>query len=327
MSRADGRVVIGVDLGGGSIRTAAITVSGQIVSSVRMPTDTHHGVNAVLDRIAHSIQQVVRDADLPHDTVVGIGAPGPLDPYLGIVLIAPNLPGWINIPLRDALHQRSGHPVVIANDANAAVLGERWFGAGIGCDNLIYIGIGTGLGSGVVANGHLIDGYRGLGVELGHMTIDLNGPVCSCGGRGCLEAFCSNWALERDAGALISSGRGRGLVVAAGSSRIDARAISVAALAGDAEAIEILQSAGRALGAGLANCVNIFSPERIAIGGGVAGAAELLLDPARESLQQRAMPAMLAHCEVVLSALGDHTGVLGAAGVALQHLDAGLMHP
>lgn len=327
MLRADDRVVIGVDLGGGSIRTAAITVSGQIIASHRVPTATNEGVDAVLDRIGTSIQQVARDAALPPDTLVGIGAPGPLDPYLGIVLIAPNLPGWINVPLRDALHQRTGHPIVIANDANAAVLGERWFGAGIGCDNLIYIGIGTGLGSGVVANGRLVDGYRGLGAELGHMSIDLHGPACSCGGRGCLEAFCSNWALERDADALIRSGRGLGISAAAGTARVDARAISTAALAGGAEAIELLRAAGEALGAGLANCVNIFSPERIAIGGGVAGAADLLLEPARASLRQRAMPAMLAHCDVVPSALGDHTGVLGAAGVALQHLDTGLRHP
>ncbi|HBY46364.1 MAG TPA: transcriptional regulator [Chloroflexi bacterium] len=315
------RLALAVDLGGTNLRVAVVDDTGVIQDEAQQPTDAAEGPQAIVERIGESVNEMASKAQIPTDVPIGVASPGPLDPRTGIVYFSPNLAGWTNVPISEWLRAKTGRNVLLSNDANAAALGEVFFGAGRGVRNLIYVGLGTGVGGGVYSEGLLIDGARGMGGELGHVTVDLNGPRCTCGSAGCIEAYCSAWALTRDAHELIASGRGAAILKAAGSDA-DAgpKAIGEAARQGDPAAIALLDRAGRALGAGLANFVNIFNPEIIALGGGVAQIGDLLIDPAKRALDAFSMPIIRDSVRFVPSELGVKTGIYGAA--ALSFYDA-----
>lgn len=310
------RLALAVDLGGTNLRAAVVDRDGVIQSETQQRTQASEGPDAVIARIGAAVNDIAESNQVPKDVPVGIASPGPLDPRTGVVYFSPNLPGWTNIPLATKLREHTNREVVLSNDANAAGLGEVFFGAGKGTRNLLYIGLGTGVGGGIYSEGMLIDGVRGMGGELGHVTVDLNGPRCTCGSAGCIEAYTSAWALTRDALALVDSGRGDAILKAAGDrDTVGPRAIGEAASDGDAAALALLDRAGRALGAGMASFVNIFNPEVIAIGGGVSLIGEPLLQPARQALAAFAMPIMLESVKVVPSQLGVKTGIYGAAAL------------
>lgn len=310
------RLALAVDLGGTNLRAAVVDRDGVIQSETQQRTQASEGPDAVIARIGAAVNDIAESNQVPKDVPVGIASPGPLDPRTGVVYFSPNLPGWTNIPLAAKLREHTNREVVLSNDANAAGLGEVFFGAGKGTRNLLYIGLGTGVGGGIYSEGMLIDGVRGMGGELGHVTVDLNGPRCTCGSAGCIEAYTSAWALTRDALALVDSGRGDAILKAAGDrDTVGPRAIGEAASDGDAAALALLDRAGRALGAGMASFVNIFNPEVIAIGGGVSLIGEPLLQPARQALAAFAMPIMLESVKVVPSQLGVKTGIYGAAAL------------
>lgn len=311
-------IALGIDLGGTNLRSAAVTSAGEIVYETHRPTFAAEGVESVIDRIALAVREAAGRSGADPDVPVGIAAPGPLDPRSGIVRFAPNLPGWRNIQLRDRLRELTGRPVVIGNDANAAALGEHIFGAGQRSRNMIYIGLGTGVGGGVISEGHLIDGLRGMGGELGHVSVDLDGPRCTCGSSGCIEAYCSSWSITREAELLVASGRGAAIVAAAKNGQIGPRAVAEAARSGDSAARALLERAGTALGAGLANFINIFNPELIVVGGGVAEIGEPLLGPARRAIDSFAMPVMRADVQIVPSQLGLKTGIYGAVALVFH---------
>lgn len=315
------RVALGIDLGGTNLRSAAIAEDGTIVYESSRPTFADQGVDAVIDRIALSIREAADRAGVGPDAPVGVAAPGPLDPRQGIVYFAPNLPGWTEVHLCDRLQQLTDRRILLGNDANAAALGELYFGSGRGVRNMIYVGLGTGVGGGVISEGMLIDGVRGLGGELGHTTVDINGPRCSCGSIGCVESFCSSWAITHEAETLVRCGRGAAIAAAAGSGPIGTRAVGEAAAQGDPAALALLHRAGTALGAGLANFTNIFNPEVIVIGGGVAEIGEPLLGPARAALATFAIPVMRENVRLAPSGLGLKTGIYGAVALVL-HADA-----
>jgi glucokinase len=273
------------------------------------------GVDAVIDRIALAIREAADTAGVGQDVPVGVAAPGPLDPRTGVVYFAPNLPGWRDVQLRDRVQERAGRRVIIGNDANAAALGEYIFGAGRGSENMIYVGIGTGVGGGVIAEGRLIDGIRGMGGELGHVSVDLDGPRCTCGSSGCIEAYCSAWSITHEARLLVSSGRGGAIQAAAPEGKIGPRAVGLAAANGDPAALALLDRAGTALGAGLANFINIFNPEIIVLGGGVAEIGDPLLEPVRRAIDTFAMPVMRESVQLVPSSLGLKTGIYGSAAL------------
>lgn len=313
-------VALGVDLGGTNLRAAAVTEDGTILYESTRPTLADQGVDAVIDRIARSIRDAADHAGVAEDIPVGVAAPGPLDPRAGIVYFAPNLPGWTNIKLRARLAELTGRRVILGNDANAAALGELYFGAGRGTQNLIYVGLGTGVGGGVISEGRLIDGIRGMGAELGHTTVSLDGPRCSCGSLGCLETYCAAWAITHEAELLIRCGRGAAIQHAAGEGPVGPRAVGVAATQGDPAALALLNRAGTALGAGLANFVNIFNPELILIGGGVAEIGEPLLQPTRAALRLYAIPVMHDIMRLAPASLGLETGVFGAAALVFHEV-------
>lgn len=310
------RLALAVDLGGTNLRAAVVNRDGDIQAETQQRTQSSDGPDAVIERIAAAVNDIAESNQVPNDVPVGLASPGPLDPRTGVVYFSPNLPGWTNIPLAAKLRERTKREVVLSNDANAAALGEVFFGAGKGTRNLLYLGLGTGVGGGIYSEGLLIDGVRGMGGELGHVTVDLNGPRCTCGSVGCIEAYTSAWALTRDALALVDSGRGDAILRAAGDrDNVGPRALGQAASDGDAATLALLERAGHALGAGMASFVNIFNPEVIAIGGGVSLIGDPLLEPARRALATFAMPIMLENVKVVPSQLGVKTGIYGAAAL------------
>jgi glucokinase len=307
------------DLGGTNLRCAIVTGDGEVQAEERALTEGERGVDVVIDHMADLIELVASQGDLPGDVPVGVAAPGPLDPNTGIVRFSPNLSGWTNVPLRSRLEELTGRTVHLGNDANSAALGEFYFGSARDAQNLVYIALGTGVGGGVISSGRLIDGINGLGGELGHTCVNLDGPRCSCGASGCIEAYCSGWAIARDGMALVRSGRGNAIRdAAARGDEIDARAVSDAADLGDQGALLILERAGHALGAGLANFANIFNPEMIVIGGGLARIGDPLLGPAERAFHAFALPAIAEATTITASSLGTRTGIFGAAAIVFH---------
>jgi glucokinase len=311
-------VALAIDLGGTNLRCGVVSAQGELLAESSQSSGSDEGPRAVVRRIARLVELVADDQGLEDDVPIGVVAPGPLDPQAGIVRYAPNLKGWNEVPLRALLEESTGRAVLLGNDANAQALGEYYFGAASGVENLVYVALGTGLGGGVIAEGKLIDGVAGLGGELGHTTVNLNGPRCTCGSQGCVEAYCSGWAIARDGQALVDSNRSAGIAEIAAGRPVEAPAVSQAAARGDEPAGAVLRQAGWALGAALGNFVNIFNPEMIVIGGGLADIGALLIDPARAALRHFALPDMLDGLELRDSALGSKTGIYGAAALVFH---------
>lgn len=310
---------IAVDLGGTNLRCAVVDRHGKVSAQQQALTESERGVDVVIEHIAEIIQAVATAANIGPDVPVGVAAPGPLDPRAGIVHFSPNLVGWTNVPLRDRLQELTGRLVRLGNDANAAALGEYYFGAAKDVENLVYVSLGTGFGGGVISNGMLIDGIHGLGGELGHTCVSMDGPRCTCGAAGCVEAFCSGWAIARDGQALVRAGHGDAILAAAANpEEIDAQAVSDAAEAGDRAAGLIIERAGQALGVALASFSNMFNPEMIVIGGGLARIGEPLLAPARDWFRAQTLPAIARNVEILGSGLGSRTGICGAAAIVFH---------
>ena len=308
--------VIAVDLGGTNIRGAVVSRDGAIVTRASMATHAVEGPEAVIRRIVKVIAQVAEAA--PAAAPVGIASPGPLDPRTGTILFTPNLPGWRNVHLSEAVSRHTGRRVALQNDGNCGALGERYFGSAKNVDDLVYLALGTGIGGGIISNGMLVDGARGLGAEVGHVVISMDGPRCTCGSVGCLEAFASGWAIRRDAEMVATTADGDAMRALAGDGEIHAGVVAQAARDGDPAAARILQRAGHALGAAIGAFTNIFNPTMVVIGGGVAGLGELIVGPAREMLPQHSFIDMRTDLTLDYSTLGKDTGLLGAAALALH---------
>jgi glucokinase len=306
-------VAFAVDLGGTNIRGAIVNQNGEIQHHRNVRTAVRGGVYAIVDQIVQLAEEVFEEFGSRDVIGVGVVAPGPLEPKAGIVRFAPNLPGWENVPLARLLEERLDMPVVLGNDGNCAALGESMFGAGKHVDNLIYLALGTGLGAGIIHQGQLIEGVAGLGGEIGHVPVDANGPRCTCGGIGCMETFIGGWAIERHGELAVHSERSTLIRELAGDERISAEVVAEAARQGDRIAIEIFARAGRALAVGMGGMINVFNPELIVIGGGLARAGDLIMEPFRTALPNHTLVPIFKHVAVVPSALGTHTGVFGAA--------------
>jgi glucokinase len=315
--------VIAVDLGGTHIRVAVADSEGQLSHHVRTATKAERGPHSVIERMGDLINKVAEESGIGSDRPVGVASPGPLNPKTGVVLYTPNLPGWRDVPFIDLLQERIGRTAFVANDGNCGALGEMRFGSAKGVDDLIYFALGTGVGGGVVSNGLLVDGVRGLGAEVGHMGIALDGPRCSCGSIGCLESFVSGWAIKREAEAVATTADGDRIRELAGDGEIHAGIVGKAADEGDPASVEILNRAGRALGAAMGALTNIFNPSAIVIGGGVAAIGDHLLNPAREAFPSYSFVDMRADVSIRYSSLGSETGILGAAALAFDRIGSG----
>jgi glucokinase len=310
---------VAVDLGGTNIRAAMCPTAEPTPSAiVRVATRAAEGPDAVIGRIIQAIEEVSEGVE--GGIRIGLGAPGPLDPKRGIVIEAPNLPGWLNIPLRDRLEQHFEVPVALGNDANLAALGEWRHGAGRGTHNLMFLILGTGIGGGVIIDDHLLVGTRGMAAELGHMTVRPDGPMCGCGQRGHLEAVASGPAIGRQAQERVAAGEASMLRAEVDRGRtLTAEDVGRAALAGDALAREVVAEAGAAIGLHLANLVHAFNPEIIVFGGGVSQIGAPLFGPMEEALRRHVMhPAYLDGLRMERAALGDDAGLIGAMVLARE---------
>jgi len=318
--------IVGVDLGGTKILTALINKKGEIVAQVKQATDAEAGPERVIARIADSVERTLRKAEVAPERVlaVGVGAPGPLNPDTGIILNAPNLPGWVDVPLAEHLRDKTKLPVFVENDVNAGTYGEFKLGAGRGVSDLVGIFVGTGIGGGLILGGQLRSGFRHVAAEVGHMIVVADGPRCGCGALGCLEAVASRTAITRDLVAAINAGRTSILTVLAGDKLDDLTSgvLSEAAQRGDPLTLEVLARAQHYLGLAVASIINLIDPEMVILGGGVVEAlGEGFLGPVRETAYANLIAKHdLQRVKIVAAELGDHAGVLGAAMLAMERV-------
>lgn len=310
---------IAVDFGGTNIRAAYFSeFEPKPEKQVKRPTMAEQGPDAVIDRLVSAIQDVMPpgQSGIP----VGIGSPGPLDPVKGIIYKAPNLVGWTDIPLKQAVEDRLDCEVFLGNDANVAALGEWKFGAGRGSSHMIYLTISTGIGGGVIVNDALLLGSRGLAAELGHITVQPDGPKCGCGIRGHIEALASGTAIARRAMSAIQEGAESELKAILEDGReITAAEVGAAAEGGDEFARGLIADAGTLIGHLLSDLAHIFNPQTYVLGGGVTQTGALLFDPIEKSFEAHLMdPAYARGVQILPAALGDDAGLVGAMVLANQ---------
>jgi len=307
--------VLAVDLGGTKI-LAALIADGKMMFKDYSPTHAVRGIHAVVKHIFEAIDRVIgqTDRDLSQIHSISIAAAGAIDTKNGIITLSPNLPGWRNVPLAKMVEEKYQAKTYLIHDANAAALGEHRYGAGKGVRNLVFLTVSTGIGGGIIINNKIYEGAAGAAGEIGHMTIDIHGPMCLCGNTGCLEMLASGTAMAREAIRLIKAGKKSSLadMVNGNIDTITAREIATAAEDGDFVAIAAINWSATNLGVGLVNVVNIFNPEMIIIGGGVSNFGELLLEPARKVVGERAFPYLAQMVKIVRAKLGDDAGVIGA---------------
>ena len=317
-------VVIGIDLGGTKINTALVQGDGVILAQDYRPTLASEGLQPVVERVLDSARQVLAQAGMTGAQVsgVGIGAPGPIDLDTGVLMSPPNLPGWERVPLGQLLEDDLGITTFLENDANAAAWGEHYFGAGRGVEHMIYVTVSTGVGGGLILDGNLYHGANGMAGEIGHIILEPDGPLCGCGSRGCLETLASGTAIARVARERVAQGVPTLMddLAEGVPERITAQLVVEAARQGDKEADGILAEAMEYLGIGMANLVNLFNPQLIVIGGGVANIGERLFHPVRRAIERNAFRMAAQVVRVAPAELGGDVGVLGAAAVALSRL-------
>ncbi len=316
---ADSRLVAGIDLGGTKILSLVVDDDLQVVGRDQRPTEADEGPEAVIGRMLASVRAAATDRALAG---LGISTPGPCDPERGVVTHPPNLPGWQDVPLAARLSEALGVPAWLENDANAAAIAEHRLGAGLGSRHLVLVILGTGIGGGLILNGRIYHGASGAGGEIGHMQLEPEGPICGCGRRGCLEALASGRALGSRAAEIMQTEPDG---VLAGLARNEDRAPSAetlarAAEAGDRSAAAAIERAGRYLGAGLTNIVDVFNPEVLVLAGNLRKLGERDLGPALATVKAEAYPQCLADVRIVDARLAEDAGAIGAALLALDRL-------
>jgi len=317
-----GLPVLAIDLGGTMIIAALISNKGQGMAKEYKLTLADEGLQSVIERIFSAIDHLLslRIIDSSQLDSISIAAAGAIDFDKVFVTSSANLPGLHDVPLRDIVKEKYRVNTFLINDAGAAALGEHRLGAGRGVSNLIYLTVSTGIGGGIIINGKLYAGQCGGAGEIGHMTIDVNGPRCNCGNTGCFEVLASGTAVAKEAIRRIRQGERSSLIeiVEGKLENITAEKVEVAARGGDSLALDIISRAAIYLGVGMVNLVNIFNPEMIIVGGGMAKMVDLLVNPARQVVKERAFQLSAQAVRIVPAQLGEDAGVLGAAIFAFE---------
>ena len=314
--------LVGIDIGGTNIKIGIIRTGTQfaVLKKISMPTNPADPAEKMVQRMAEAAKKLIAEtAQKPIG--VGVGCPGLIDPKSGMVKKSPNLPNLPHYPLRDRLQAQLGLDVEIQNDANAAALGEFLFGPSKGINNLILLTLGTGVGGGIVADGHLLEGADNAAGELGHVKVEFtDGHPCACGKAGCLEAYAGAAGIARianDVGA--TAGSAVGAASAAGAKRFDTRALADAANAGNAPAQKTFFIVGQYLGRAIANLIDTFNPEKVVIGGGASATMELLRPGIHQAVEEYAsFPETLSRVQIERSAFPDDINVIGAAATWLN---------
>lgn len=312
----ENRYVIGIDLGGTKICGAVASFEGDIVSKYTIPTKAEDGEEAVLERIITVIEKIIEESTVDKDKIVsiGIGSPGPLDAKEGKILTTPNLP-FKNFNIVKPIKDKFNIPVYLDNDANAAAIGEYVFGAGKGTNNMVFITVSTGIGGGAVLNGKIYRGNTCNALEIGHSTIDKDGPRCNCGNYGCAEALASGTAIARFAREAVEIGQTTSL---SSYEKITSYEVFKEAEKGDSVAVNILNKSLNYLGICVANVITSFDPEMVIIGGGVSKGGAIVFDKIKAVVQERCFKAMWENTKIVPAALGTDAGVIGAVALAIM---------
>jgi glucokinase len=311
---------IGVDLGGTKIEIAQVYASGRLDRRTRLATDVEDGPRAIENQIITSVRELQQSA-ASKPVGVGVGVAGQIEPDKGEVRFSPNL-DWRDVPLQSDLSEGLDLPVAVTNDVRAITWGEWLHGAGRGCDDLVCLFVGTGIGGGIVSGGQVLAGCSNTAGELGHITVDLHGPSCHCGNRGCLEALAGGWAIARRAQEAIVADAfaGAPLLEMAGGQleTVTAAIVAEAAHAAVPLAQKIVDEVTEALIAGSVGLVNAFNPCRLVLGGGVIDGLPELVERIEHGVHQRALDAATASLRVLPAQLNGDAGVIGAAALALR---------
>ena len=318
------KCVVAVDIGGTKIMTAIFTSDGKELAKEVRPTLGSEGVTRVIERIGAAIKSLLfsKNIGISQISAICIACAGGIDTGRGVVVTpSPNLPDWVEITLADMIKKKFGVDTIVLNDASAAALGEHRYGAGRGVKNLVLFTLGTGIGGGIIIDGKLYLGAVGGAGELGHMTIDGDGPKCGCGNTGCLEMLASGTAIAKDAVERIKGGGKSSLADMVGGEldKITAQTIGKAARSGDKLAQDVITRAAYYLGIGMVNVVNIFNPEMVIIGGGMAELGEMIIGQGRKMVAERTFSINARAVNIVIAQLGNEAGIYGAAAFALDN--------
>ena len=315
-----GNYAIGIDLGGTNLKAGLVDRDGKIHHRLSIKTENNADPQTISNQIFELIVKVgagLKPAP-PNIIGVGLGSPGLVDKKGETILFSPNLPLWRNIPIKRMVSERFSVPCVLENDANAAAWGEKWVGAGKEADSLVMLTIGTGIGGGIVINKKLWRGVNNVAAEIGHMVIQMDGPKCSCGNYGCIEAYASATAMVRRFKESLKSGMPSSLK---NVGEISAKMINDAALQGDKVSLDIIKETGQYLGVALVNIMHVLNPEVIVLTGGMIGSGDLLMNPIKQVIKEKAFEASAKETKIVFSQLGNDAGIIGAAGCLLNELE------
>lgn len=310
---------LGIDLGGTNIKSGVVDSEGRPFPSVSLPTNADRGPVAGLAQLAEAGRQAVAASGLTWDDIhaVGLGSPGTMDLEAGMLLDPPNLPGWVNMPIRQLLGETLNKPTILQNDANAAAFGEYWAGAGRNTKSMVLFTLGTGIGCGIVENGRIIEGRHSHGAECGHIVIQMDGGRrCSCGGIGHLEAYASATALVKRAIEAIEADPSTSLAAVMAAGDLSSRTINEAAEAGDPLAVKLMRDTARYLAVGATCLMHTIDPDIVLFAGGMIAAGRGFLDQIRADIRELAFPTPAQNTRVEYAELGGDAGFIGAAGCA-----------
>ncbi len=293
---------IGVDLGATFVKIGLVDNKGKVYFRRKIETPPGADKTLLIDSIVNNVKDVIKKSD-KQVSGIGIGVPGPVDSQKGIVHYFPNIKGWKEVPLKAILEKKLGLRVMLDNDVNAMTLGEFVFGAGKGCDNLVCLTLGTGVGGGIIIDGKLYRGGSMTAGEIGHMPINETGPLCNCGGIACLERYIGNRYILERAKKIFGN-------------NITLERVTELAGLGNKKAAAIWIDVAKKLGAALTQVVNLLNPDKIVIGGGVSKAGPFILTPLKKEVKKRAMKDQAAHVKIVLAKLGADAGIIGSSLLA-----------
>ncbi|MEN8173113.1 MAG: ROK family transcriptional regulator [Chloroflexota bacterium] len=311
--------VVGIDIGVTHMLMGVADFSAQVLHEINIPFSIEQGPESGLALVDKTLMALLSQAGIMIDSVlaIGVGVPGPVVAEKGAVSEPPVMPGWHNYPIRDHLESLWNCPVSLNNDAEMGALGEGAYGAGRGEDHLAYIKVGSGIGSGFLLNGRIYCGVSGSAGEIGHITVDPQGPVCTCGNRGCLEVFSGGQAIAQLAQeAMRLNGRTQ-LSSLASIDQITAKDVALAAQRGDLLAQQILTRAGAHLGTAVANLINLLNPGMVVIGGGVSQIGDLFLEPIRKAVNERSLQAAVQNVRITAAVLGQRSSLMGSVAQAI----------
>jgi glucokinase-like ROK family protein len=312
--------VAGIDMGATHMSVVIANFAAYVLEEKEISFNINEGPQASLNQAETLLREIAARANINIRDIlaIGLGVPGPIVTDAGMVLAPPIMPGWDRFPIRETLEKKLGCPVSLNNDAELGALGEWAYGAGRGENNLAYIKVGTGIGAGLLLDGQIYSGATGSAGEIGHLTIEENGPLCSCGNRGCLEAIAGGQAIARQAQEAVKKGLRTQLSSIKPIENITGADVAAAARKGDLIAQQIFTQAGSYLGIAIAGIVNLFNPNMVVVGGGISQIGDLFLEPVRMAVQIRSLPAAVQAVRITTALLGRRSASMGAVVQAVS---------